>query len=222
MRRRRGRREGEGDQPIVPVEVGPVDARKRMIRTAAGGVALIVALAFGSQTAAAQTYLTNWAAGAAVRDVTFEMVEGEYLGAGTGQLRVPLDGVEIAGGLPVGTRGYSWDLGLDLAFRGKRHAAFTLAGKLGKYEDVLAEARALDPGARELNATYGKNAYKGIRYKVPPADGSVGKLRTLRYYQSKKESEKPFAVEFGYEEDGQNRVIMDKLIDRVLSSLIEP
>ena len=43
----------------------------------------------------------------------------------------------------------------------------------------------------------------------------------MRFYQSKKEGETPLTLEFAYEENAKNKVLMDKLIDRVLTSIVE-
>lgn len=208
---------GEGAE-LAPAR--PVDPRRQLKINAAIGMGLVIASAIGWRTDAAQAYITSWAAGTAVRDVPFDNLEGEFLGAGAGQVRVP-DGYTELEGMPAGTRGLSFQLSLDLAFKGRREAAFTLAGKRLKYDEALAAAKGVDPLAREFTASYGKNAFRSIRYKQPPADGTMGKLKTMRFYQSKKESENPFTLEFGYEENEQNAVIMDKLIERVLTSIVE-
>ncbi len=219
---------GKDGKPAAPAEgaveeimqAKPVDPRRRLMINAGIGVALVIAALIGWRTDAAQNYITTWAAGAAVRDLPFDNLEAEYLGAGTGQLRVP-DGYTELEGMPAGTRGLSFQVALDLAFRGRREAAFTLVGKRLKYEDALAQAKGIDPLAREFTASYGKNAFRTIRYKQAPADGAVGKLQTMRFYQSKKETENPLTIEFGYEANEQNGVIIDKLIDRVLTSVAE-
>ena len=198
----------------------PPDPRRRLLLNAGVGVAVALAAAIGWRTDAAQAYVTNWAAGTAVRDVPFEVLDGEYLGAGDGQLRVP-EGFKVLPDMPAGTRGLGWEMHLELVFRGGRDAAFTMVGKQLKYEEALAGARALDPRPREFNATYGKNAFRSIRYKQPPAEDAPGPPRTLRFYQSKHDGEHPFTLEFGYEESEQNKVIIDKLIDRILTSIVE-
>ena len=208
----------EGAEALAPPK--PVDPRRQVMINAGVGVAVALAAAIGWRTDAAQAYVANWAAGTVVRDLPFEVVEGEYLGAGAGQVRVP-EGFKEVPGPAEGTRGLGWDLQLELAFAGRRDAAFTLVGKRVKYEEALAAAQAIDPGTREFAAKYGKNAFRTIRYKAPPADGSVGKLRTVRFYQSKKEVEAPLTLEFAYEENAKNKVLMDKLIDRVLTSIVE-
>lgn len=212
--------EGEGEEAIEVIPAKPVDPRRQVMINAGVGVAVALAALIGWRTDAAQAYITGWAAGSAVKNLPFEDLDGEYLGAGAGKIRVPNGYTELPG-MPAGTRGLAFTLPLELAFKGRREVAFTLVGKRQKYEEALAQAKGLDPLAREFSATYGKNAFRTIRYKQPPEDGAVGKLRTTRFYQSKKEVEAPFTLEFTYEESEQSRVIMDKLIDRVLTSILE-
>lgn len=212
--------EGEDGEEIEVIPSKPVDPRRKLMINAGIGVAVILAALIGWRTDAAQAYITGWAATSAVKDLPFEDLDGEYLGAGAGKIRVP-DGYTELQGMPAGTRGLTFTLPLELAFKGRREVAFTLVGKRMKYEDAVAHAKGLDPLAREFTATYGKNAFRTIRYKQPPEDGAVGKLRTTRFYQSRKEVETPFTVEFAYEDSEASRVIMDKLIDRILTSIVE-